>query len=63
MIISLEHKQQEIFITLINSDETKSFIIELVIEDSYYNLILWIIISFLVIFYIYMRYTKMKYQK
>ena len=63
MIISLEHKQQEIFITLINSDETKSFIIELVIEESYYNLILWIIISFLVIFYIYMRYTKIKYQK
>ncbi|KAM3144880.1 hypothetical protein pb186bvf_003189, partial [Paramecium bursaria] len=65
LIIQLEpsiNESQELLITLTNSDETKTFILEIIIDESYWDLINWIFVVLLIILYIYLRYSKIRQQ-
>ena len=59
MIIQLEpiiNKNENILITLSNSDEEKSFMIELQMDELNHNLLNFVIMALLIVFYIYLIY-------
>ena len=59
MIIQLEpiiNKNENILITLSNSDEEKSFMIELQMDELNLNLLNFVIMALLIVFYIYLIY-------
>ena len=61
-IIYLEpiiNKNKEILITLINSDEKKSFKIKLLTEESNHTLLYFVIIAILIFVYVYIIYIKL----
>ena len=59
IIIQLEpiiNKNENILITLSNSDEEKSFMIELQMDELNHNLLNFVIMALLIVFYIYLIY-------